>query len=83
MGKLGVLEIFVCHANVGMSSLVSRNDNTLSVGEVSDAGVFKAVELIRHREMQCCSDFCPFFAELINVNLLIAGVKVVSEKELT
>ena len=79
MGASRCLQVFIRHANVGVSCLVSGHDNALGIGKVSDAGVLQTVELVALGEAQCLPHLLPLHTELIHINFFGTGNELVSE----
>lgn len=76
---IGIFQIFVRHTNVGMACLVASHDDALGIGQISDAGILKTVELVRIRPTQCLPNLCPLKAELVHINFFGTGNEFVSE----
>ena len=82
MGASRSLKVFIRHANVGVSRLISGYDNTLGIGQVSDAGVFQTVELVALGKIQSLPHLLPLYTELIHINFFGTGNEFLSESEL-
>lgn len=67
-GQRFALQIFVCGADIGMASLITRNDDAGSVRQIPDAGILERIELVTVRELQLFAylieivsvDFCGY-----------------------
>lgn len=75
-----LLDILVGCGDVAVACLVTGNDNTSSIGKVTDAGVLKGIKLIAVVPAECSPHFLPAFVELVRSHFLTAGQKACSEE---
>ena len=71
-----VLDILVGCRYITVTCLVAGYHHTLLVGEVTDAGVLQAVELIAVAPFQFVAHHLPPLVEMVCTNLLLARQKV-------
>ena len=57
------LQVPIGGGHVGMASLVSCDDDSLSVGQVADSGILEGVELERGGPLQRLPHFCETLPE--------------------
>lgn len=77
--EVSSLKIFVGSGNVGVSGLVSRDDNAHCVREVTDSGILQGVELVFISPTERLAHLQPLPSEYLSACLCPASPHFVSE----
>ena len=53
---VGALQIFIRCGNIRVTSLITGDNNSFSVGQVTNTGIFQGIELVTVCELQFCTN---------------------------
>lgn len=75
-----MLQVTVRDRDIGVTCLVTGDNNSLCIGEVADPTVFQRVELIAFLPPESLAHFLPLIAETVNIGHMSARMQIFAKE---